>query len=176
MSSSCTKTACVLWIVRSGSPKRGRYGPSKWLYLGVRNRSQGCWLTLTAGATPARGSRWRVETALALRRETLARPGCRKKGRRGKTQYDPGRSRGSGVIVHEGFRLSILLGSRFCGSSGSILAKGDGLSLGSIHISRVPVCSWFLSRIGYPSPCHLADSSFRVSRDCCCYRLHVSRR
>lgn len=39
--------------------------------------------------------------------DTLARPGCRKKGRRGKTQYDPGRSRGSGVTVHEGFRLSI---------------------------------------------------------------------
>lgn len=39
--------------------------------------------------------------------DTLARPGCRKKGRRGKTQYDPGRSRGSGVTVHEGFRLPV---------------------------------------------------------------------
>ena len=41
----------------------------KWLYLGVRSRSQGCRVTLTAGATPVegrRGFRWRVETALAL--------------------------------------------------------------------------------------------------------------
>lgn len=43
--------------------------PLKWLYLGVRSRSQGCRVTLTAGATPVegrRGFRWRVETALAL--------------------------------------------------------------------------------------------------------------
>lgn len=41
----------------------------KWLYLRVRSRSQGCRVTLTAGATPVegrRGFRWRVETALAL--------------------------------------------------------------------------------------------------------------
>lgn len=63
---------CLMNRTYSGSPKRGRYGPSKWLYLGVRSRSQGCWLTLTAGATPARGSRWRVETALALRRHSRA--------------------------------------------------------------------------------------------------------
>lgn len=46
----------------------GRLAP-KWLYLGVRSRSQGCRVTLTAGATPVegrRGFRWRVETALAL--------------------------------------------------------------------------------------------------------------
>lgn len=51
--------------------KMGRFGPRlapKWLYLGVKSRSQGCRVTLTAGATPVegrRGFRWRVETALA---------------------------------------------------------------------------------------------------------------
>lgn len=51
--------------------------------------------------------------------DTLARPGCRKKGRRGKTQYDPGRSRGSGVTVHEGFRLP------FCWAVNSTVVVGQ---------------------------------------------------
>lgn len=54
--------------------RRGKWAGSgrlalKWLYLRVRSRSQGCRVTLTAGATPVegrRGFRWRVETALAL--------------------------------------------------------------------------------------------------------------
>lgn len=40
------------------------------LMSGARVRDVG--LTLTAGATPARGSRWRVETALALRGRSRA--------------------------------------------------------------------------------------------------------
>lgn len=95
--------------------------------------------------------------------DTLARPGCRKKGRRGKTQYDPGRSRGSGVTVQWELPSSCLLGSRFGG--GSFLAKReDGFGLKSIHISRVPVRSWFLSRMRYSASCSLVDSIFRVSR------------
>lgn len=71
-------------------------------------RSQGCRLTLTAGATPARSgfSLARGNTALALRGHSRApRPGYRGKGRRGKTQYDPGRARGDGVTTVHGAGL-----------------------------------------------------------------------
>lgn len=51
------------------------------------------------GSNPrSRGSRCGAWKRRLRPGDTLARrPGCRKKGRRGKTQYDPGRSRGNGV-------------------------------------------------------------------------------
>lgn len=51
------------------------------------------------GSNPrSRGSRCGAWKRRLRSGDTLARrPGCRKKGRRGKTQYDPGRSRGNGV-------------------------------------------------------------------------------
>lgn len=158
----------------SGSPKRGRYTDHRSGYIlvsgaGVRDvgwhwpREQPP-LGVLAGA-------WKRRLRFV---DTLARPGCRKKGRRGKTQYDPGRSRGSGVTVHEDFRLPIC----WAVDSAVVVNSSEKRRRARFRKYTYLACAcvfviFITDEISFVVPFGEFNISFL---DCCCYWLHVFRR